>query len=162
MGRHPTGGSVCAESPGRGIVAAMASDLDLHDRAALVDLASRYALAVDTLDFERLRAVFVDDATLDTGRGIRTGLDEILTAMEGLRRYEATSHVLGQQVVEATDEGATGVTYCTAHHLRADGDSRTDTVMHIRYHDRFVRTDAGWRIAARRLEIPWTDSTTVG
>jgi hypothetical protein len=137
----------------------MSDGLDLHDRAALGDLASRYAIAVDTRSFERLREVFVEEATLDTGRSVRSGIDEILTAMEGLRRYIATSHVLGQQLVEARSEGATGVTYCTAHHL-SDGD-RTDTVMHIRYHDEFVRTDAGWRIARRRLEVLWTDTQPV-
>ncbi len=137
----------------------MTDGLDLHDRAALGDLASRYAVAVDTRTFEQLRDVFLDDATLDTGRSVRSGIDEILTAMEGLRRYVATSHMLGQQLVEAGSEGATGVTYCTAHHL-SDAD-RTDTVMHIRYHDEFVRTDAGWRIARRRLEVLWTDTQPV-
>lgn len=140
----------------------MTPPLDLADRAALVDLASRYAHAVDSRDFERLRDVFTAAAVLDTGRGIRNGVDEVLTAMEGLRRYHATTHVLGQQLVEPTGDGARGITYCTAHHLTVDGDRRTDKVMHIHYHDEFVRTDDGWRIAARRLDIAWTDERPVG
>jgi hypothetical protein len=31
-------------------------------------------------------------------------------------------------------------------------------VMSIRYLDRFVRTDAGWRFSQRRLLIDWTDT----
>lgn len=135
----------------------MSEPLDPSDRGRLADLAARYALAVDTREFALLRDVFVVDAVLDTGRGVRDGIDEILTAMEGLRRYEATHHVLGQQLVERDGDDTTGVTYCTAHHLRDDGEERTDTVMHIRYHDHFLLTGEGWRIARRRLEIPWTD-----
>lgn len=135
--------------------------IDLHNRAALSDLATRYAMAVDARTFEQLRGVFVDDAALDTGRSLRSGIEEILAAMEGLRRYTATSHVLGQQHLEARDDGITGVTYCTAHHLSDTEQGRTDTVMHIRYHDHFTRTDAGWRIARRRLEVLWTDTQPV-
>jgi ketosteroid isomerase-like protein len=135
--------------------------LTLDDRSALADLAAHYAAAVDFRDFERLRQVFIADCRLDTGRGVRDGIDAVLEAMQGLLRYEATTHVLGQQLLELHDGDVRGVTYCTAHHLGTDGDSRTDTVMHIHYHDRFVRTDEGWRIATRRLETLWTDRQPV-
>lgn len=133
----------------------MTGSLDLADRQALTDLVARYALAVDTRDFADLHQVFVADATLDTGRAVRSGIDEITDAMQGLLRYESTSHVLGQHVVRPDGDGATGITYCSAHHLTVDGDVRTDTVMQIHYHDRYVRTDDGWRIAARRLDVRW-------
>lgn len=140
----------------------MSSRLDLTDRQALADLAARYAHAVDSRDFAVLAEVFTPDATLDTGRAVRVGIDEITEAMQGLLRYEVTSHLVGQQLVEPVGTGATGVTYCTAHHLTVDGDHRTDRVMHIHYHDRFVRTPAGWRIASRRLDVRWTDDQPVG
>ncbi|MEM7142854.1 MAG: nuclear transport factor 2 family protein [Actinomycetota bacterium] len=136
--------------------------LDATDRDALRDLAARYALAVDLRTFDDLRSVFTADASLDTGRSIREGIDQIVEAMHGLLRYEATSHVLGQQVVTIVDAEVHAVTYCTAHHLTADGETRTDKVMHIRYHDRIVRTADGWRIAARRLDVPWIDERPVG
>ncbi|GJM39048.1 MAG: hypothetical protein DHS20C19_24150 [Acidimicrobiales bacterium] len=139
----------------------MTGALDLADRQALTDLVARYALAVDTRDFADLHQVFVPDATLDTGRAVRTGMDQITDAMQGLLRYESTSHLLGQQVVQPTDDGATGITYCTAHHLTVDGDLRTDTVMQIHYHDRYVRTDDGWRIVTRRLDVRWRDTQPV-
>lgn len=132
------------------------------DRLELAELAARYAAAVDSRSFEDLGDVFVDECRLDTGRAIRDGIDAVIDAMQGLLRYEATSHVLGQQLLDATADGVHGVTYCTAHHLTVAGDERTDTVMHIRYHDRFVRTDEGWRIATRRLEILWIDRQPVG
>ncbi|MEQ8840274.1 MAG: nuclear transport factor 2 family protein [Acidimicrobiales bacterium] len=131
------------------------------DRFALAELAARYAVAVDTRDFARLRDVFVADARLDSGRSVRDGIDAILDAMQGLLRYDATTHVLGQQLLEPHDGDIRGVTYCTAHHLTVADEQRTDRVMHIRYHDRFVPTDAGWRIANRRLELVWIDEQPV-
>lgn len=132
------------------------------DRQALVDLAASYATAVDDRDFERLRAVFVPDAVLVTPLGERHGIDRIVEVMAGLRRYEATVHRLGQQTIEAVDDdGCDALTYCEAHHLVAGDEQRTDHVMHIRYHDRFVRTAAGWRISARRLAVAWTDDRPV-
>jgi len=137
--------------------------LTADDRLAIADLAARYAAAVDGREFDRLAVVFTPDCRLETGRSVRDGIDEVSEAMQGLLRYEATSHVLGQQVLDVTDDAdvVTGLTYCTAHHLTQHPDRRSDKVMHIRYHDRFVRTVDGWRIADRRLEIIWTDEQPV-
>ncbi|MCY3850560.1 MAG: nuclear transport factor 2 family protein [Acidimicrobiaceae bacterium] len=135
----------------------MARLTNLHDRAELADLTALYALIVDQRDFARFDEVFTADALLDTGRGQRSGLAEIADAMAGLLRYETTSHILGQQLFSVTDDAEIeGVTYCEAHHLRVDGDERIDHVMHIHYHDRFVPTPDGWRIAHRRLSVPWS------
>ena len=134
----------------------MARLTNLLDRAELADLTALYALIVDQRDFARFDEVFTADALLDTGRGERRGLAEITDAMAGLLRFEATSHILGQQLLSMSDNGEIqGVTYCEAHHLRVDGDERIDHVMHIHYHDRFVPTPGGWRIAYRRLSVPW-------
>ena len=112
----------------------MARPVDLHDRAELADLVARYAVIVDQRDFDRFDDVFTAEA-----------------------RYEATSHLVGQQLISVTDDAEIDtVTYCEAHHLRIDGDERINHVMHIRYHDRFVPTSDGWRIAYRRLEVPWS------
>lgn len=142
----------------------MTTSLTPTDRFALADLTARYAAAVDRREFDQLRQVFVPEATLDTGRAVRQGIDEILAAMEGLRRYDATSHLLGQQLLDEHEAGeCRGHTYCEAHHLRVDDEGqRTDQVMHIRYHDVYVHTDGGWRIKTRRLEVVWTDDRSVG
>ena len=148
----------------------MTEPIPVDVRLALAELAARYAVSVDLRDFDRLRGVFVPECRLDTGRAVRNGIEAVVAAMQGLHRYEATNHVLGQQLLESDGADVRGITYCTAHHLLvddvedADGDGdggRTDTVMHIRYHDRFVSTGAGWRIATRRLEVVWTDRRPV-
>lgn len=135
--------------------------LSADDRAELADLAAAYAHAVDRRRFEQLRRVFTADGVLHTPTGSRRGHAEIESAMGRLHRYEATFHVLGQQRLAATAEGASGETYCVAHHLRRHDDGRVDSVMYIRYLDRFAATADGWRIAERRLEVDWTDDRSV-
>lgn len=130
--------------------------IGLVDRAEIADLSSRYALVVDQREFSRLGEVFTADAVLDTGRVQRQGLAEIIAAMEGLHRYEATSHIMGQQLLELIDGEVRGVSYCEAHHLVVADDERIDRVMHIRYHDLFAQVVDGWRIARRRLVTVWT------
>ncbi|MED5220851.1 MAG: nuclear transport factor 2 family protein [Actinomycetota bacterium] len=137
----------------------MDRSLNSSDRQAIADLAAVYAQAVDERDFERLRGVFTVDAELDTGSLVRRGIDEIVTIMEGLRRYESTTHLVGAQIISsAAVDTCTVVTPCTAHHLTVDGHCRTDRVMHIHYQDECVRTNAdGWRIRSRRLDVVRVD-----
>jgi len=134
-----------------------------QEREAIAGLAAAYAAAVDGRHFERLRDVFTADAVLDTGASVREGIDEIVAVMEGLRRYESTAHLVGEQdVTPVGPDRCKAVTVCTAHHLSAMGAEgaggrdarRTDRVMYIRYHDDLVRTAVdGWRIDRRRLEV---------
>jgi hypothetical protein len=142
----------------------MTNPASVDDRLALADLSNRYAVAVDRRDFDVLREIFVPDCSLDTGRSQRSGIDAVLEAMRGLLRYQTTSHVVGQHVVEVFDaDKASTVTYCTAHHLSVADDAgvQTDKVMHIHYYDECVRTDRGWRIAQRRLDIRWSDERAI-
>ena len=140
----------------------MDSVTNLEDRAAIADLVALYAVAVDSRTFDRLDQVFADDGVLETAHGVRRGLPEIVAAMQGLLRYESTHHVVGQTTLEPAGDGrVAGVTYCEAHHLSVEDEGKVDQVKHIRYHDTFVQTPKGWRIAARRLEVSWTDERTI-
>jgi len=120
-------------------------------------LVLRYAVAVDDRDFDRLAMVFTPDAVLDTGRAVRSGLDEIRSAMEGLHRYESTDHRVGESAFRPEPDSdatrAAGVVACEAHHVGVVDSRHVDRVMVIEYQDSYVVTDAGWRIAARRLVL---------
>jgi hypothetical protein len=52
---------------------------------------------------------------------------------------------------------ASGTTYCTAHHLRAEGADVEAIVWLIRYHDSYVRTVGSWRFSRREIELVWVD-----
>ncbi len=143
------------------------------DRLALRDLVDGYAFAVDGDDPGSAAQLFTPDGELRIfHRGAaepvreRIGRDAIATAMAGLDRYETTLHVVANHRVDIDGGAAIGETYCLAHHIRdvegPDGVmARFDYVMHIRYLDRFVRTDEGWRIARRHLQVEFTEDRPV-
>ncbi len=141
----------------------MTDSLSDDDRSEIAELSARYARAVDRRDFDGLAEVFCADGVLDSGRGVRRGTDEIAAAVRSIERYDETSHRIGmQQIEEARDGGARGVVSCEAHHVRSAADgSRSDYVMQIRYHDRYRRTETGWRIAERRLVTTRTETIHV-
>lgn len=137
---------------------------DLVTRAALYDLSARYAMAADDRDATAVGALFLPNGRLVTGRGQRTGRDEIVRAMAGLDRYEATHHQLGQAHYWIDEHGTHGELYCQAHHWTteispvssADSGSgseavTTDWMLFVRYRDTYERTNEGWLIAEREL-----------
>lgn len=144
-------------------------------RSALADLVVAYALRVDSDDPSSSAGLFTPTGELrifqrgqvDAVRE-RRGREAIGTAMAGLSRYDATLHVVGTHHSDVDDdgEGASGTTYCIAHHVHqlagADGVSTPfDHVMHIRYDDRYQRTDEGWRIARRHVNVIFTEDRPV-
>ncbi len=146
---------------------------DLADRLALRGLVDAYALCVDGDDPGSAAELFTPDGELRIfNRGVsdavreRIGREAIATAMTGLGRYDTTLHVVANHVVELDGDTATGETYCLAHHVRdvegPDGvTGPSDYVMAIRYLDRFERTDEGWRIARRHLQVEFTEDRPV-
>ena len=146
------------------------AERDVAAAVALRLLVDSYARHVDRRDTEAVAGLFSADGRLvahfhsgpDGSPTVRTGRDEIAAALvAGLARYEATTHVVGGQVVEVDGEDAKGETVCLAHHLyRRDG-ARRLLVMAVRYDDDFVRQSGIWRFAQRQLRLDWRDDRPV-
>jgi uncharacterized protein (TIGR02246 family) len=148
------------------------ADLDLQllaDRLAIRQLVDDYARAVDVPDGEAAAALFVPDGELrifergnpEPVRG-RDGREDIATAMSGLSRYDTTLHFVGNHYSTIDGDTATGETYCLAHHIReVEGQGTMDYVMAIRYLDAYRRTDEGWRIERRHLQLEFTEDRPV-
>lgn len=147
-------------------------DLDLGllaDRLAIRQLVDDYARAVDQPDGERAAALFVPDGVLRIfERGTpepvreRVGRSDIATAMNGLTRYDTTMHVVANHYADIDGDTATGETYCLAHHVRdVEGQGPMDYVMAIRYLDAYRRSDEGWRLATRELQVEFTEDRPV-
>lgn len=148
------------------------NDTDLADRLAIRRLADDYARCADRIDNEGLAALFTPDGVLRVcERGnpepvrMRTGRAEIAQAIEGLSRYEVTMHYVANHYVEIDGDTATGETYCRACHIQpvegGPAGARENHVMNIRYLDRYVRLDEGWRIAERELQVEWTETIPI-
>ncbi len=146
--------------------------VEAADERALHDLSVRYALGVDDGDADGFATVFLPDARLQMfrpGDGSAPSVDlvgaDALRAVPGsLRsRYATTLHLVGQTSFAASgEEGATGTTYCIAHHLEPTPHGGVDHVMHIRYADSYRRDgDGAWRIAERVGRCYWTETRAV-
>lgn len=59
-------------------------------------------------------------------------------------------------------DAATGVSYCLAHHVKVDGQTRSLMIASIRYLDQFVKMDGHWYFRQRKLMVDWVDNRPLG
>ena len=125
-------------------------------RQAIADVVHAYCRNVDLVRPAEIAALFTEDCTVDYGPGLgppthgSAQLQQRLAA--GLPRFAATSHHVSNIEVEFDgDDAANTIAYLYAWHRYDDG--RPDAHLWARYHDRFVRTPDGWRIAERVLRV---------
>jgi len=134
----------------------------LVDRQQIVDLVHAYCRNVDLVNAAEVAALFTDDCVVDYGPGLgeptrgSAQLEDRLA--RGLPRFAATSHHVSNIDItfDITPDGpdaADGVTYLYAWHRFPDHPATPDAHLWGQYHDRFIRTAAGWRIATRTLRV---------
>ena len=117
----------------------------------MIELLYRYASALDRRAYEELREVFTEDAEVDFGAlgGTRTGHDAIVRfCSRALEPFLAVQHFISNVVTA----GETSSCYFFAVHVRPDEEP---FLVGGTYEDRFVETEAGWRIAERKLVPIW-------
>jgi SnoaL-like protein len=140
------------------------------DRAALRELAERYAAGVDQRDAELFLSAFHADATLlvfqpsesEEPRGTRNGTEQLSDVITLISRHDRTFHFLGNSRYDVSGDEARGEVYCEAHHVSAAaGAPRTDHVMYIRYRDEYRRDAGAWSIAERRVLVDWTETREI-
>jgi 3-hydroxyacyl-CoA dehydrogenase len=131
------------------------------DRIAITTLLHRYCAMLDAMELELVPELFTDDCVVVYGPDERMqshGAAQLATSLRRLWRFARTSHHLSNVELELDGpDAAHGRSYVLAWHQEPAGDSRT---LYAEYHDRFVRTPAGWRIAERRQfthgsDVPW-------
>jgi hypothetical protein len=129
-------------------------DVRIDDRALITDLVVAYAYAVDERDWEVFEALFVPDAAIDyrSSGGITGNPAEVAAWMpEAMALFTWTTHSISTHRLTFTGERtATGSLHAFARHgLTWKG---VDELMDVNviYRDEYMKTDAGWRFAARR------------
>lgn len=126
----------------------------LHDRAAIGDLIAHYCDRLDAHDIDAVAATFTTDATTDYGPGRGgdvVGRDAIRERIaRGQSAFRRTHHQLGHSTITIDGDTAVGVTAALTWHERFTGEQE---LLALRYVDRFSRTEAGWLISHRRVEI---------
>jgi len=140
---------------------------ELSDRAEIADAITRYTVAVDTREWDRLDSVFAPDAQIDyTESGgivgdfatIKAWLAQNLPAFS--TRYQHSVAQISYDF-DRTGDGARDTARVAAYFhnpmVIADGQGghRVVEVGGI-YHHSFARTDAGWRSRRLHEQVVWT------
>jgi len=121
-------------------------------------LAIAYAVLVDAWRNDEFAALFADDAELVVPRGTYRGPAAIKAAMDARDRSFVSRHVITTVLVTVeSPTTASGMAYLT--HYKGAPPAGKSVVQGATpsavgtYHDRYVKTAQGWRIARR--EIVW-------
>jgi hypothetical protein len=137
---------------------------EVATRIALRALVDEYAWRTDNYDYYGYAELFSPDGEVtafnageDEPFFRAKGIEEIRGVVHGNDQFTRTFHAVQNHYVTLDGGAATGVAYCTAHHLMSDGDSPQALVMLIRYHDAYEPTATGWKFASRRLELAWLE-----
>ena len=136
------------------------------DRLSIRELVEAYARCADRRDAKGQMALFGVDAHFVVYMNAKDLIptqelhsrDALAPIFAELNKYDATTHFLGQSTISTlTSNQATGETYCLAHHVIADGTNRRMMLASLRYLDTFVKEDAAWLFAERKLYVDWLE-----
>lgn len=129
---------------------------ELSDRLDIQDLITAYSYAIDFHRFDELDDIFVPDARLDfraTG-GVAGPLPEVKAWLASvLVNFAGHQHLVATSQVTLEGDTATARTLChNPMYLPEKDGVQALMFVGLWYHDTFVRTAAGWRIASRVQE----------
>lgn len=136
----------------------MISAGQIEDYFAICEVKARYCRFLDTKDWESWGDLFTDDIELDTrpsGGTVTHGRDEMLRTVRGSLEGAITAHQVHSP--EMRIEGDTAqVTWAMQDRVKwpAERASQMGTAGltgYGHYHERYVRQDGRWRIAAQTL-----------
>jgi hypothetical protein len=133
---------------------------ELADRLEIESVLSAYAWALDSKEFDGLDAVFTPDASLDytTAGGIKGAYPEVKAWLASvLPHFPAYQHLISN--VEVTIDGDTATSRAAFYNPMGHDKAGKRVYFHCggEYHDRWRRTQDGWRITDRFEQTVWMD-----
>lgn len=130
----------------------------IADRVSIEALRGEFTDAALMRDYDRFATLFTDDAVVGIP-GVTTlnGRAEIRAGIERLQgHWEFFIQNTHPGIIELTGDTATGRAYMSELGRLRDGSSHVNYAI---YHDRYQRTENGWRFAERTYEIRYVDTT---
>lgn len=129
------------------------------DRQEIENLLVRYAIALDTRDWELLSTCFTDDASYRFAHaGEVAGFAEIAAVCRrSLEPLDASQHLVGAAHVEVDGDVARSRCSFQAQHVRRAAKGGRNYIVAGTYLDELRRTEQGWRIERRELQPVWTE-----
>lgn len=142
-----------------------AQSISVSDRVGIDDLLTRYATAIDSLDWELLDTVFTSDAHLDyrSAGGVEGSYGEVRQWLaKVLPIFELTQHlIVNREVMQRPDGFHARSSFLNVNTLKVEGRPWLFTVGG-RYYDRLVDAGEGWRIVDRIEHTLWWDNPMPG
>ena len=120
------------------------------DRTAIVELLAELAAATDARDWDTIASLLTDDCDAYGAHGPEAVVRRMQDHLGGVG---PTQHLLGNHRVSITGDRARSLTYGRVHHVGAGPMEGSMYECLGEYDDRWVRTDAGWRLTHRWFEI---------
>jgi hypothetical protein len=146
------------------------SPAEAADRLAIRELVEAYAYCADRRDAAGQTALFTPDthfvvymdAKNPTPSQELHSREALAPVFADLNKYQATMHFVGQStILSLSNNHATGLAYCVAHHLTVEENQRRLMIATLRYHDTFAKVDGAWLFAERRLYVDWIEERTL-
>ncbi|MCU1374952.1 MAG: hypothetical protein JWO68_2238 [Actinomycetia bacterium] len=139
---------------------------EISDRLEIQDLQVAYSHAIDFKNFDELDDVFTPDAHIDytVFGGPKGSYPEIKKFLQDtMPMFKSYFHMIATSKVTIDGDTATAVTIChnpMVFPLPDDGEQVF--ICGLWYHDKYVRTPAGWRIAERVEEKSYVENMPAG
>jgi hypothetical protein len=133
----------------------------VNDHQAICEVRYRYALGLDTRDWELYRSIFVDEVEIDFSSfsgesgGTMRADDWVATCRVFFTGLDASQHVMTNPMVTVDGDRAHCRMYMTADHYFANDQGGDRFVIGGYYDDRLVRTDGAWLLEAVKLTMFW-------
>ncbi len=127
--------------------------LSADDRLAIAELMARYANMIDEREFSRVKEVFTIDARYDVSdfdMGVVVGSERIEQLWRDSDQHPLAHHVGNVEICE--DPDARVRVYSKVLGVGSSGRVGSGT-----YRDVVVKTEAGWRIAERVVQLRTPD-----
>ena len=130
--------------------------MSIEDEFAIRNLLAKTALAADEGTLDEYLGFFTEDGVFDVMGAAREGREAMRAGTEGGRTSgnvgpgSHTIHVLAASDVQVNGDEATALSSFVFYR-----DTHETPVANLvgRYHDRLRRTDGGWKLAYRRVQI---------
>jgi hypothetical protein len=135
----------------------------LADIEEIKQLRARYTRCIDTKDWEALRDELTEDFRADTEGGLLEGRDAFVGSISQSLASASTAHHCHTPEIEITGlDTATGVWAMQDHVSMTLKGAPFSFRGAGHYHDTYIRTSKGWRIASTALKRLSVDPLTSG
>ncbi|MDX1490790.1 MAG: nuclear transport factor 2 family protein [Pseudohongiellaceae bacterium] len=120
---------------------------------ACSNLVYGYAYHRDNFNAEEFSNLFTEDASLSVLGQNWVGRDNIRARIDSIREGNTGRHEMSTIFIEPIDDThATGVSYATIYSAPPGENTVSGPAFIGEYHDEFVLTEEGWKIAKRTLK----------